>query len=740
MKGIFIMDDKGYVSSMLTINFTLTEASESISKEEKDAEKGKRFDFCKAIAGDDKAMDPALLGILRSVYYLIKAKGEDPMYYVGELQKLVPKAEFNSTKIDKVKVSYGINRAIRMNGVCTFMDKYKLFDEKLKKSIENVPVKNAITAVSRKREALRELADFEERYVKLREGFDKPDTPFLLVKRYSEILQKNKAKVKAGKKIDLGNGEFFQQKTIGGKAYRVVKNVDNTISVTDEDGNAAGEKEQKALEQELLTNKIGKAGSLNKKTTVKKAEKADKTEKVKAATKAAPAKAERKEEKKEEQYDKILIKGDSAYKEEKFDKILVKGDEIREKRTWRDTIRKGETVGDTIRKKATFGDTLSVKEKKTWGDTRKKEEPKEVEVPENSPKLENSKEPENFKEPEKYVENLTVHDERFNAPESHFTPTFVKNKLQDIRTIFMTKCVKDKSAYKKAMTDPYFEANSAAWNNFFENDGGTEYKAMAAAMNDCIELLENQNGEDWNAEIKKAFSTLKKAADTYRSTHKSVLRFLGTSEHITKNGDRRMAATMKLLMESSVYESMISEYIDNGGKDKTYIEKGKEEAEADRLNGAMVQRNKYINHLLDNVLALSPSQKQSIIACASDETILTGKNGKNEEIPQKADQKALWYVAVSRLKKVMSGAMSSEDIEKLAANDFSKAAIKNEAANLQNNPAFKALLKASKSGKKNEQNDIHQQLMNMQGGVMQSEPAQNLNMNTQAQVKKLEQS
>ncbi len=664
MKGIFIMDDKGYVSSMLTINFTLTEASESISKEEKDAEKGKRFDFCKAIAGDDKAMDPALVGMLRSLYYLLKAKGEEPMYYVGELQKLVPKAEFNSTKIDKVKVSYGINRAIRMNGVCTFMDKYKLFDEKLKKSIENVPVKNAITAVSRKREALRELADFEESYVKLREGFDKPDTPFLLVKRYSEILQKNKAKVKAGKKIDLGNGEFFQQKTIGGKAYRVVKNVDNTISVTDEDGNAAGEKEQKTLEEELLANKLGKAGSLNKKTTVKKAE--------------------------------------------KFDKILVKGDEIREKRT--------------------------------WGDTRKKEEPKEVEVPENSTKLENSKEPENFKEPEKYVENLTVHDERFNAPESHFTPTFVKNKLKDIRTIFMTKCVKDKSAYKKAMTDPYFEANSAAWNNFFENDGGTEYKAMAAAMNDCIELLENQNGEDWNVEIKKAFSTLKKAADTYRSTHKSVLRFLGTSEHITKNGDRRMAATMKLLMESSVYESMISEYIDNGGKDKTYIEKGKEEAEADRLNGAMVQRNKYINHLLDNVLALSPSQKQSIIACASDETILTGKNGKNEEIPQKADQKALWYVAVSRLKKVMSGAMSSEDIEKLAANDFSKAAIKNEAANLQNNPAFKALLKASKSGKKNEQNDIHQQLMNMQGGVMQSEPAQNLNMNTQAQVKKLEQS
>lgn len=683
------MDDKGYVSSMLTINFTLTEASESISKEEKDAEKGKRFDFCKAIAGDDKAMDPALVGMLRSVYYLLKAKGEDPMYYVGELQKLVPKAEFNSTKIDKIKVSYGINRAIRMNGVCTFMDKYKLFDENLKKSIGNIPVKNAITAVSRKREALRELADFEERYVKLREGFDKADTPFLLVKRYSEILQKNKAKVKAGKKIDLGNGEFFQQKTIGGKAYRVVRNVDNTISVTDEDGNAAGEKEQKALEEEFIANKLGKAGSLNKKATVKKTEKAGKTEKTKKS-----AKQEEKKEAEPEEFDKIFVKGDSIYKEpEKYDKILVKGDEMTSILTSSEEMQSTLLKGDEIRSQ------------KTWHDTIRK------------------------------GENLTVHESV-----SHFTPTFVKNKLKDIRTIFMTKCVKDKSAYKKAMTDPYFEANSAAWNNFFENDGGTEYKAMAAAMNDCIELLENQNGEDWNAEIKKAFSTLKKAADTYRSTHKSVLRFLGTSEHITKNGDRRMAATMKLLMESSVYESMISEYIDNGGKDKTYIEKGKEEAEADRLNGAMVQRNKYINHLLDNVLALSPSQKQSIIACASDETILTGRNGKNEEIPQKADQKALWYVAVSRLKKVMSGAMSSEDIEKLAANDFSKAAIKNEAANLQNNPAFKALLKASKSGKKNEQNDIHQQLMNMQGGVMQSEPAQNLNMNTQAQVKKLEQS
>ena len=46
----------------------------------------------------------------------------------------------------------------------------------------------------------------------------------------------------------------------------------------------------------------------------------------------------------------------------------------------------------------------------------------------------------------------------------------------------------------------------------------------------------------------------------------------------------------------------------------------------------------------------------------------------------------------------------------------------------------------SKSGKKDDQMNIHQQLMNMQGGAMQSEPAQNLNMNTQAQVKKLEQS
>ena len=209
---------------------------------------------------------------------------------MGEIKTLVPKAEYNSMKINEVKVSYGINRAMRMNGVCTFMDKYQLFDDDLRKKIKNTSVKNAVKAISKKREALRELADFENNYVKLKEGFDKADSPFLLVKHYFEILQKNKTKVKAGKKIDLGNGEFFQQKTIGGKSYRVVKNADNTISVADEDGKAASDKEQKAVEEALAVNKLGKAESL-KKTTTKKTEKTEKTKKT--TTKAD--KAEKKE-------------------------------------------------------------------------------------------------------------------------------------------------------------------------------------------------------------------------------------------------------------------------------------------------------------------------------------------------------------------------------------------------------------------------------------------------------------
>ena len=289
------MDDKGYVSSMLTINFALTEAGDAIRAKETDTDKSKRYDFCREIAGDDKAIDPALLGILRSVYYLLKEKGLEPGAYVGEIKNLVPKAEFNSTKINEVKVSYGINRAMRMNGVCTFMDKYQLFDDDLRKKIKNSSVKNAVKAVSGKREALRELADFENNYVKLKEGFDKADSPFLLVKHYFEILQKNKTKVKAGKKIDLGNGEFFQQKTIGGKSYRIVKNADNTISVADEEVKAASDKEQKAVEEALAVNKLGKAESL-KKTTTKKTEKTEKTKKT--TTKAD--KVEKKEEKKEE--------------------------------------------------------------------------------------------------------------------------------------------------------------------------------------------------------------------------------------------------------------------------------------------------------------------------------------------------------------------------------------------------------------------------------------------------------
>jgi len=669
------MDDKGYVSSMLTINFALTEAGDAIRAKETDKEKSKRYDFCREIAGDDKAIDPALLGILRSVYYLLKEKGLEPGDYVGEIKNLVPKAEYNSTKINEVKVSYGINRAMRMNGVCTFMDKYKLFDDDLRKKIKNTPVKNAVRAVSRKREALRELADFENNYVKLKEGFDKADSPFLLVKHYFEILQKNKTKVKAGKKIDLGNGEFYQQKTIGGKAYRVVKNADNTISVADEDGNAASDKELKAVEEVFAVNKLGKAESL-KKTTTKKTEKTEKTKKTTAKADKVEKKEDKKEEKKvenkeTEQYDKNAVKVDSLVKN------AIKGDSMMT------TLLKGDVT------------------------TKKQEEPVTT-------------------------EDVVIKEE----PESHFTPEYIRKKLEDLRNVFVTQCTKSTSTFKKAAKNSKFQPNSEAWNKFFENDGGTEYREMAVAMNKCIRLLGSPVDDKWNKNIKDAFAELKKTANHYRETHKSVLSVIGISSHVTKVGDKRMETVLRLIREASVYEDMMGGYIENGGKDVKLVEKTEEEKETKVLDDAMNEREAYVKTLLEEKLDYSASTKQLIIACACNKSLL--QNGKVDGMPQDKAQRALWFVVVSRIQKIMSGTMTAEEIKAQADNDFKNNGIKNAVAAVMQNAKYAGLLKASKSSKKDSQENFGQQIMNLQNDLVHNDQMKKMDITSTMNAKKME--
>ena len=719
MKGNFVMDDKGYVSSMLTINFALTEAGDAIRAKETDTDKSKRYDFCREIAGDDKAIDPALLGILRSVYYLLKEKGLEPGDYVGEIKNLVPKAEYNSMKINEVKVSYGINRAMRMNGVCTFMDKYQLFDDDLRKKIKNTSVKNAVKAVSKKREALRELADFENNYVKLKEGFDKADSPFLLVKHYFEILQKNKTKVKAGKKIDLGNGEFFQQKTIGGKSYRVVKNADNTISVADEDGKAASDKEQKAVEEALAVNKLGKAESL-KKTTTKKTEKTEKTKKTitKAdkVEKKEEKKVEKKEDKKEEkkvgkkedkkeekkvenkepeQYAKNAVKVDSLVKNaikgdstERYEKNAVKGDSLVKNAIKSDSLERYE-------KNAIKGDSMMTTLLK--GDVTTKEQ---------------------------------------EEPESHFTPEYIRKKLEDLRNVFVTQCTKSTSTFKKAAKNSKFQPNSEAWNKFFENDGGTEYREMAAAMNKCIRLLGSPVDDKWNENIKDAFAELKKTANHYRETHKSVLSVIGISSHVTKVGDKRMETALRLIREASVYEDMMGGYIENGGKDVKLVEKTEEEKETKVLDDAMNEREAYVKTLLEEKLDYSASTKQLIIACACNKSLL--QNGKVDGMPQDKAQRALWFVVVSRIQKIMSGTMTAEEIKAQADIDFKNNGIKNAVAAVMQNAKYAGLLKASKSSKKDSQENFGQQIMNLQNDLVHNDPMKKMDITSTMNAKKME--
>ncbi|MBP3277869.1 MAG: hypothetical protein J6M44_02820, partial [Butyrivibrio sp.] len=321
-------------------------------------------------------------------------------------------------------------------------------------------------------------------------------------------------------------------------------------------------------------------------------------------------------------------------------------------------------------------------------------------------------------------------------PESHFTPEYIRKKLEDLRNVFVTQCTKSTSTFKKAMKNSKFQPNSEAWNKFFENDGGTEYREMAAAMNKCIRLLGSPVDDKWNENIKDAFAELKKTANHYRETHKSVLGVIGISSHVTKVGDKRMETALRLIREASVYEDMMGGYIENGGKDVKLVEKTEEEKETKVLDDAMNEREAYVKTLLEEKLDYSASTKQLIIACACNKSLL--QNGKVDGMPQDKAQRALWFVVVSRIQKIMSGTMTAEEIKAQANNDFKNNGIKNAVAELMQNTKYAGLLKPSKSGKKGTQENFSQQIMNLQNDLVHNDPMKKMDITSTMKAKKME--
>lgn len=313
---------------------------------------------------------------------------------------------------------------------------------------------------------------------------------------------------------------------------------------------------------------------------------------------------------------------------------------------------------------------------------------------------------------------------------SHFTPEYIKGKLENIRTLFMTEGLKDKSALKAAAKKPGFTKNSEAYNEFFAGDGGKEYREMAKAMNDCIKLLGAPAGDDWSEKVIDAFRRVKAAANTYRKTHKSVLRVVGVSSHVTKVGDARVNIAMQLMYESSVYENMMSSYIANGSKDSTTIKDSDREDETERLNNVMTLRNKYIKKLFSKKLALSKTSKQTMIAWAGDDSFISDENGNYTGLPSDPVRKTAYFVAVNKMRELMKGDITADQIMSMEKEDLDDNGFNRDVEKIVKDPKYAAAFKKSKSGKKQSDAELQMQIMNMNGNNLLNNTMMSRDLNT----------
>ena len=261
------MDDKSYVSSMLTAVTAFMHVNIVISVKESKDEQSKRFSFCRKVAGTGK-IEPALLGVLKAAYYLMTANGMKPEDYEEGLKLLMPSEVFNNMKIGNHNERYRINSAMRINGALSFLKSKKLLNKNSIEKIKDAEIRNAIDTITGQEKTFAKLSKFEDKYVRLKSGFDKPDSPFLLVKRFSEILQENPEAVEKGEKIDLGKGRYIRKKVIGKKTYRIIRHADSTFSVVDEKGNSKNVKDEKKAEE--LASKLAMSDGLKKSVADKK--------------------------------------------------------------------------------------------------------------------------------------------------------------------------------------------------------------------------------------------------------------------------------------------------------------------------------------------------------------------------------------------------------------------------------------------------------------------------------------
>jgi hypothetical protein len=336
------MNDNRYVCSMLAIYTEFSNMDDAISGKTKTGTTSykktsgsqdlkKQYEFSKAAAGGEVVHDKSISGLLRAAYLLISAKGLNPMEYAELIKDRMPKVEMQKGTINNNEtVSYTMNRAIRMNGVFSFLEEKGLLDQSLLQKIKKKNHAAAVKSLFSKRETVRNLAEFEGSYVK--ERMDKANSPFLLIQKYADAYEEPKSMKKG--KITLEEGVFLETKEIGGRKYKIIRSKKSS-SIMDENGYVITRKTKKAFDN--LLKSIKTSGAFIEQA--KKEEKKEELLTLKSLHDELQKNAIRGDSiTREEELQKNAIRGDSITREEKLQKNAIRGDSITSKETLQKNI------------------------------------------------------------------------------------------------------------------------------------------------------------------------------------------------------------------------------------------------------------------------------------------------------------------------------------------------------------------------------------------------------------------
>ncbi len=653
------MLDNAYVTSMFAVYSSCVSEGQSLTVDSKDNKDF--FKFRKDITNDNlNQYDNAFKNVVTAAFLVLKAAGEDPLKHVEKLKARIKAVKKTEDPIGKIP-AYQNNRATCLSGIVLYLANAKTIGKKEAKGIMGLAGKSKLAAYSdgvafaksviAKKSVIKELADFEKGYVKLRT--DKADSPFRELADIVGFIKPDFYDYKKGKEaeVELSEGRYVQRKVVGSKVVFAIKSgKEEKATYVDENGNQTDE--DGTIKEDELRTILVKGDTIQEKLD-KTAVYGDSTERFEKTAVSGDSIETRKVEGTtiEEKFDKTAVYGDSIETrkvegttiEEKFDKTAVSGDSIETRKV------EGTTIEEKFDKTAVSGDSTERFEKTAVsGDSTERFE-------------------------KTVVSGGSVLERR------DYRLDYIKSHLESIRRDLMDKGLKDDKGYKyKFGKDAKFDENDEEMTKFFEQDGGDEYKEFALSINECIKLLgDAEKRMDKNSVI-SAIRKVNEASAKYVATHKGVLSYIGlkSSWHFHDYGDERYAKAKDLTLYTNLFENML----DQKYSAKSNMSEAEGKKEINRLKQFTDLRAAYVKKMAE----IEPSVV-NITRIATPNADMASYSSV-DGFPKTVKGKATWYVIIKNLKNMLASDTALDDVMSGARNTSK---VNKEIENLQKNPSFR---------------------------------------------------